>query len=201
MELDKKAVDVVDEIKRYNTLREFNLTLKENLYDIHRDEHKLKLLNLVSKKMKDQLDRHHSDGSCKSNYPNGGCPTDEKYENAFGYVEQEYDKIIDDINVYGSLNRFNADVFGEQFTIEKKNEISENIDKILNGQVLVLEGQFELNEALKEGFNELKELLYVLNKKSWTETLKGQILSSAIGLGINSENAISLIHNIEKAIM
>jgi hypothetical protein len=188
MEIERKSDLIVKKISHYPYLKEFTNELESVLLDIYRDELKLKLLESVSKKVKIKFDEHKADGSCKHNYPKGGCPTDEKYENAFMYIEQEYDKIVDDINVYGTLNHLNAHVFGENYSLKKKQEISENIDSILGNQTKILEGQLELNEELIESFNELKELLFTLNKKSLTDLLKGQVLSASIGLGVNPEN-------------
>lgn len=200
MELEWKAECIVDEVGRNTTLKEFNKMLRRELSDLFRDEHKVKLLNLVSKNLKKELDEHHSDGSCKRRYPNGGCPTDIKYDNAFGYVEQEYDRIMDDFGIYGSLNRNNAHVFGEQFDLRKKNEIVDNLNLLSKGQISLAEGQLELYEEIRDGFGELKELLFILNKKHWTEVLRGQIFSAALGLGINTDVAMSLLHSLEKSI-
>lgn len=201
MELERKAEDIIDEIDSNTTLREFNSKLQSELYDIYRDEFKLKLLNIVSTKLQKKLNKHQSDGSCKRTYPNGGCPDERKINDAFEYLEQEYDKIVNDINIYGTLNRYNAHVFGDQFTIEKKEVIRDNIDEIvMQGYVLLAEGQYDLSEQMKAGFIELKELLNVQNKDNWTKLLRGEVLSSIIGLGVNVENAQSLLESIEKAI-
>lgn len=207
MELERKAEDIIDEIDSNPTLREFNSKLQIELYDIYRDEFKLKLLNIVSTKLQKKLNKHQSDGSCKRTYPNGECPDERTINDAFEYLEQEYDKIVNDINIYGTLNRYNAHVFGDQFTIEQKNEILSGIDCLISGQINLAEGQKELYEILenlvmdmKTGFLELKELIHVLNKKSWTDNLKGQVWSSIIGLGISTDNAQSLLESIEKSI-
>ncbi|MBI3136141.1 MAG: hypothetical protein HYZ14_15810 [Bacteroidetes bacterium] len=197
MELEEKAEEIVDEIDKSFNLDTFNRKLQSRLYEIHRDEYKLKLLDFVTKEIKDKMDKHKADGSCQRRYPNGGCPQDKKCISAFAYIEQEYDKIVNDINIYGTLNRYNAHVFGETFSIERKKEIETDLEQIvISGNIELLKGQQELSQQITNGFEELKPLLHLLNKKNWVELLKGQIYAAGIGLAINPENLKKLISEI-----
>jgi hypothetical protein len=194
----KRKADVVMREIRASSLEQFNDALIMELYGFHRDEFKLKFLDFITSKVQKEIDKHGEDKSCR--YPVNECPTLEPYRNAFFYIEQEQDKIVDDINIYGTLNRYNTSVFGEQFSADKKEQISDGIDLLLSGQVSLAEGQLDLSEELKAGLEELKELMFVLNKKHWTDNFRGQIWSTIVGLGINPENAESLMTAIEKSI-
>jgi hypothetical protein len=197
MELERKVDEVFRKI-RPGSLDPFNSLLQTKLYEFYRDEFKLKFLNEVTKRIQEEIVNHNPDGSCR--YSDDKCPTLKQYQTALFYLEQEYDRIVDDINLYGTLNRHNAHVFGEQFSTSEKEHISNGIDKLLSGQVLLGEGQLQLSEDFSNRLDELKDLLLVLNKNHWTNNFRGQIQSAIIGLGINSENVEFFMTSIEKSI-
>lgn len=80
--------------------------------------------------------------------------------------------------------------------------ISQKIDFLLSGQIMLLKGQLELSEEGQQSVLELKELLHsvAVKETTWSDAVKSQVLSALIGIGINSENAVSFLQSVGKSI-
>lgn len=103
------------------------------------------------------------------------------------------------------INRFFEDGgcanhYEESFDPIERASIGKRIDRILEGQILLAEGQLELSEQLNEHLPEMKSYLTNLNKKVWISVLRDNVLSTAIGLGINTENLNSLVESVEESL-
>jgi len=90
--------------------------------------------------------------------------------------------------------------YEETFSPIERAAISRKIDRILEGQVLLAEGQLELHEQLSEHLPEMKTYLTTLSKNIWLSVLRNNVLSAGIGLGINTENLNSLVESVEKSL-
>jgi len=150
-------------------LVDFKDDLENELDEYDRSEFKLSILAAVKEEAGRKKQEHEV--SCVSK---GTCDTDKSYNKALFIVAQEIDKITDDINTYGEFNRFNAGFKGETFTEAQKEDIKSSLDKLAHGQ-----------QVLFEEIEELKELLYVLNRKNWLELFKGKATDKAVESAFN----------------
>jgi len=152
-------------------LSDFTDSLEQELSEYYRDEFKLKILTAVKETARSEAEQHDVD--CRKG---ADCDTARAYKKALFLVAQEIDKISDDINSYGEFNRLNAGFKGETFTEEQKDDITASLDKLAQGQEIIF------NEI-----EELKELLYVLNKKNWLEVLKGKATDKGLDAVLSIE--------------
>ncbi|MEQ8909906.1 MAG: hypothetical protein RIC95_11975 [Vicingaceae bacterium] len=174
----EKVPKIVEYIERsgYNDIRVFEEKVSDELDYFYREEFKLKFLTEVSNEVESSKNRHIA--KCPKK---GDCFFDKYYREAEFFIHQEIDRITNDISIYGEFNRFNAGFIGEQFSEEEINSIHEKLDKIQLGQEAIYD---DLQQEIKE----LKELIYVLNKKNWIELMKGKLS----GFGINKSLSIAM---------
>ncbi len=146
---------------------QFLSLVNENLDLLYRREFKLKFLSDVIISIEKKKIEHESE----CNLPN--CSKHKSFEKAVFIIQQEIDKLVDDINIYEDYSRFNLSLKGEQFSNEEIENINDKLDKIILGQEITY-------DDLQKEIEELKELIYVLNKKNFKELLTGKLINMTV---------------------
>lgn len=90
--------------------------------------------------------------------------------------------------------------FEDSFSLSERRRLTRKIDSIVSGQIMLAEGQHELNQQISEILPSMKPQLSSLSRKVWIAVLRNSVLTAGLGLGINTENLQSLIQSVEKSL-
>lgn len=87
----------------------------------------------------------------------------------------------------------------DKFSDDEISSINRKLDELLDKLVRVEVGQRLIYDDITEGIDELKKLTRIVNKKTWTQTLKGKMIDWGFGkLSDQGFNILTSTFNVDK---
>lgn len=154
----------------FGEYKEFIANVRNELYQYHKDSHKIDFLQRLIVRIKTGSDEHAA--ICPNQQQGKYCHKQHFYENSLFFLQNELDKINEDLSPI-------------EFTSTEKSNLNDVLQQIqLNLKDIRLSSEFSYDDIMKE-LQELREL-YFLNKKNWMQLFIGKLTEMIAG-GILSE--------------